>query len=222
MPTLSSQCLSGSLWSQNPGPVGQSARPAWSSQASRGRSAPTWPALLGGASGIEFSGPHGVGACITCLKASSSLSVRAVLRAALEPVSCVDNCRWQSPVPDGSPWAIPKVSQCASRLLGLRNPHRGRARAACSHTAVQQDCLVSPVNASRRPAVHQPHQCFSVAAGVATAWEQKWECPCLRARCRREVGDAGSAYQQSTEETRAKGGCWAFGGGCGTEQVSLR
>ena len=60
--------------------VGLVARPAWSSQASRGRSAPTWWSL-------GFSGPLGVGACVTFVKGCSYLSLRAVLRKAPGPGS---------------------------------------------------------------------------------------------------------------------------------------
>lgn len=108
--------------------VGLVARPAWSSEASRGRSAPTWWSL-------GFSEPLGVGSLshfcertlLPFLESCSQESSRARL--------CVDNCRPQSPVPDNSPGGFLKSPSAPATCQHLEPSRAGGS--------VRWDCQVS-------------------------------------------------------------------------------
>lgn len=157
-----------------------------------------------------------MGDCTTFLKAPSSLSVRAVLREALGPGSCVDCCRRQCPVPGDPHGQFPKSPSEPATCLWNSHP----SQRLCQDCVLQHSCTIGlpgvPCECVQMPCC--PSAC---AVGVAIALEQKWQHPCLHARSHIQVGEIGPVYQESTEETRTEGGCWAVGGVCGAERVSL-
>lgn len=126
--------------------LGLVAWPAWSSQACRGRSAPP-------PGGVRFWEAPGVGACVTFVKGSSYLSLKAFFESFCQQSSrvklCDDNCRPQSPVSDDSPLGLLKspVPQLPASIwnspsLGALMP---MLNSVCSNRAERPDCWVSLV-----------------------------------------------------------------------------
>lgn len=103
--------------------------------------------------GVRFWEAPGVGACVTFVKGSSYLSLKAFLESFCQQSSrvklCDDNCRPQSPVSDDSPLGLLKSPVPQSPASMWNSPSLGALmpmlNSVCSNRAERPDCWVSLV-----------------------------------------------------------------------------